>query len=40
LGAGSFGDVQLGEWGSSEVAVKSNSVSCTDVAAISREREM
>jgi hypothetical protein len=40
LGAGAFGAVQLGEWGDVEVAVKSNSVSCLDVAAIAREREM
>jgi hypothetical protein len=40
LGEGSFGAVQLGEWGDVEVAVKSNSVSCLDAAAIAREREM
>ena len=40
LGAGAFGAVQLGEWGDVEVAVKSNSVSCLDAAAIAREREM
>jgi hypothetical protein len=40
LGAGAFGSVQPGEWGDVEVAVKSNSVSCLDVAAIAREREM
>jgi hypothetical protein len=40
LGEGSFGAVQLGEWGDVEVAVKSNNVSCLDAAAIAREREM
>ena len=40
LGAGAFGAVQVGEWGDAEVAVKSNSVSCLDAAAIAREREM